>query len=56
MSLHEKRERMVRHPLNLAYLSKEEVVRAMRTVPRHILVPSYLQHEDCEDHPLRKTS
>ena len=47
-----KRERMVREQIEVRGIEAPEVLRAMRTVPRHLFVEEALQAQAYEDHPL----
>ena len=46
------REAMVREQIEARGVRRAEVLQAMRAVPRHLFVPSDLQRQAYEDHPL----
>jgi len=46
------REKMVREQIDSRGISDEEVLRAMRKVPRHLFVDEALQNQAYADHPL----
>ena len=46
------RERMVREQIEARGIESPDVLRAMRTVPRHLFVEEALQAQAYEDHPL----
>lgn len=46
------RARMVRDQIETRGITDQEVLRAMRTVPRHLFVDEALQAQGYEDHPL----
>jgi len=48
----EKREEMVRRQIADRGVKDPAVLKAMRSVPRHLFVPSHLTSEAYEDHPL----
>jgi protein-L-isoaspartate(D-aspartate) O-methyltransferase len=49
---HAARERMVRDQLEARGIKEEKVLRAMRTVPRHLLVPKNVRNRAYHDTPL----
>src|SRR2546426_366370 len=46
------RERMVREQIEARGIRNAEVMRVMRTTPRHLFVPEEWRHEAYSDHPL----
>ena len=52
MEYYEKRMRMVESLVYFGYLRSEKVINAMKSVPRHLFVPSNLVDEAYEDRPL----
>jgi protein-L-isoaspartate(D-aspartate) O-methyltransferase len=51
-SMREARERMVREQIQARGISRPEVLKAMRSVPRHSFVPADLADSAYQDHPL----
>lgn len=52
MDMETRRERLIETLIHAGYLTKQEVIEAMKKVPRHLFVPEELQRYAYEDTPL----